>query len=431
MAQAPASAAAGILTEDDVRSKVVPVHVGAGILGYSYARLYQEAYGLVTTVLSPNELKMVSKSKFVSYRTIPGLDEDHKLIRVLSEVGSELQACGKVGLLTGSDDWYVTTLSRHKEELEQWFVVPYADYGLIDEITQKSRFYSLCEELGIPYPKTWTFSCGDPLETLDPEQFTYPLIAKPSNSTRYQHVQFPGKKKIFEVQSPQELGDIWKAIRASDYDRELIIQDFVPGGDDGLRSLTLFADEHGDTKVSAMGRVVLQDHNPMALGNPVCILGERDERVVEDAARFLKRVGYHGWANFDVKYDPRDGSYRFFEVNTRPGRNTYYVALGGVNFAKTIVEGFVLGHELPVRKANRPFLYATVPAYVIRRSVSDEPLREQVLGMYRSGQASNPMFCEGDSLEQKFWARLTYVNQIRKFKRYLWDTNGRQADGRR
>lgn len=426
---AQARAAQGIITgKDDVRDKVVPVLVGAGILSYSHARCYHDAYGITSLVLSPNDLKMVSRSRFVDYRVIPGLDEEERLVEQLSALGAELRAQGRVGVLSGSDDWYVTTISKHKATLEQWYVVPFIDYALLDEITQKERFYELCEELGIAYPKTWRFDCADPNTTLDASQFTYPLIAKPSNSMRYQHAKFPGKKKVFEVQSADELDHIWQAVHASSYDAELIIQDFIPGGDDCLRSLTLFADEKGQVRVSCSGRVVLQDHDPAAIGNPVCIMSDRVESVIADASRFLARVGYHGWANFDVKYDPRDGQYRFFEINTRPGRNTFYVTLGGFNFVTAIVEDFVLGQEVPVQAADAPFLYTCVPACVIKRSVDDEELRDRALGMYRDGLASNPMFGPGDTAPQRLWARLTYLNQIRKFKRYLWDTNGRQAD---
>ena len=426
MAQAPA--ASGMRDEHDVRERLVPVLVGAGILSYTFARCYYEAYGITSLVLSPNDLKMVSRSRFVEYRVVPGLDEEGRLIEVLSQVGEELAATGKVGVLSGSDDWYVSTISHNKRELERWFVVPFVDYALLEEITRKERFYELCGELNIPYPQTWRFDCADSSVTLDASQFSYPLIAKPSNSMRYQHVTFPGKKKVFEIEGPDELERIWDAVHASAYDAELIVQDFIPGGDDGLRSLTLFADERGEMRVSCSGRVVLQDHDPAAIGNPVCIMSERLEPVIDDAARFLARVGYHGWANFDVKFDPRDGSYRFLEVNARPGRNSWYVVLGGVHIATPIVDDFVLGRELPLRAADQPFLYTCVPAYVLRRSVGDLALRKHALAMYHQGLASNPMLYGPDTLGQKFWAHVSYLNQIRKFKRYLWDTGGRQAD---
>ena len=385
-------------------------------------------YGINSILLATADVKAASSSRFCDYRVVKGVDQEESLISYLMDLGDELAAKGKVGILVGSGDWYARIFSQNKAKLEHRFVVPYIDFDLLDQITQKERFYSICEELGIDYPKTWLFDCADRDATIDADQFDYPLIAKPSNSARYHYAEFPGKKKIFEVQTPDELRTIYHNLQESSYDRELIVQEFIPGEDDGLRSVTTFSDDEGNLRVSCMGQVVLQDHAPSAIGNPVVIRDARVESVVEQAARFLKHVGYHGFANFDVKYDPRDGSYRFFEVNTRPGRNTFYLSLAGVPFVSLFVEDYVLGHQIPVTVAGDPFLYACVPPTVVRRTVKDPALRDDVLARYRSGMALFPLFYDADSLNHWFWAEVTYYHQIQKFKKYVWDTGGRQAD---
>lgn len=426
MSKSPA--AASINSLDDVKEKLVPVVLGGDILGYSYVREFHRVYGINSILLATADVKAASSSRFCDYRVVKGVDQEESLISYLMDLGDELAAKGKVGILVGSGDWYARIFSQNKAKLEHRFVVPYIDFDLLDQITQKERFYSICEELGIDYPKTWLFDCADRDATIDADQFDYPLIAKPSNSARYHYAEFPGKKKIFEVQTPDELRTIYHNLQESSYDRELIVQEFIPGEDDGLRSVTTFSDDEGNLRVSCMGQVVLQDHAPSAIGNPVVIRDARVESVVEQAARFLKHVDYHGFANFDVKYDPRDGSYRFFEVNTRPGRNTFYLSLAGVPFVSLFVEDYVLGHQIPVTVAGDPFLYACVPPTVVRRTVKDSALRDDVLARYRSGMAQFPLFYEADSLSHWFWAEVTYYHQIQKFKKYVWDTGGRQAD---
>lgn len=410
---------ANIRDEADVARLLQPVVCGADILGYSYVRAYHEAYGICPIVLSAIDVKVTSSSRFCDYRIVPELNDEEGFVAAVSAVGKELAAAGKVGILHGSADWNTRVISAHKEEFSQWYVVPYIDFDLLDSITQKERFYELCRDLGIPYPKTWYVDCSDPAFSINVREYPYPLIAKPSNSAAYDLLSFEGKEKIYEIQTPDELQRVMDTVRASGYTHKFILQDFVPGGDDAIRSLTTFSDEHGDLRVVSGGRVVLQDHSPLALGNPVCILGEKVDRIVRDAATFLRHTRYHGYANFDIKYDSRDDSYRFFEVNTRPGKNTYYVSLGGVNFVRPIVEDWVLHREVTYAEAYDPFLYTVVPPKVVRMSVTDQDLRDQALGMFRSKLAHTPHDYAPDSPAHKLWAQVAYRHQVSKFKKYL------------
>lgn len=413
--------------EHDLAEHLQPVCVGASILGYSYARCFFEGYGIRPILISGIDVKVTSSSRFCDYRLVPGIEEESTLVDYLMKLGEQLDAQGKCGLLQGSVDWNARIISKNKELLSKWYVVPYIDFDLLDRITQKEEFYKTCESLGIAYPKTWYLDCSDKDFKLDTSAFPYPLIAKPSNSAAYDLLTFPGKKKIYEIETPQELSQAFEAVRASGYSHKLIVQDFVPGDDDAIRSLTTFSDKNGDVRVVAGGRVVLQDHSPLALGNPVCILSEKVPQIIEDAKKFIKATGYHGYANFDIKYDARDGSYRFFEVNTRPGANTYYVTLGGVNFVKPIVDDWVLGRELPYTEAYDEYVYTLIPKKIVDRTVKDEALKAQVLGMYASGKAKSPLFDSADTFKHKMWARLMWDRQVSKFKRYVWDTNGKQA----
>lgn len=411
-----------LLTEEEIPERFVPVVLGGEIFAYSLARCMHEAYGITTIVLSAVNVKATSSSRFVDYRITPEMGEgEDVLVAKLLDLGRELTDAGKVPLLIGGADWHARLLSLHKEELSAFFAIPYNDFELLDEITQKGRFYELCEELGIAYPKTWSYDCSDPNVEIDTSLFTYPVIAKPSNSARYDTMTFPGKEKVYEVQTPDDLTRVFNLLRDAGYDRELIVQDFIPGEDDALRSLTTFSDASGEVRVVSGGRVVVQDHSPFLIGNPLCIISERTEPIIEAARRFCKRTGYRGFANFDIKYDARDGGYKFFEVNTRPGRNTYYMALGGVNFAKLLVDEYILGREIPYTEAYDPFLYTCVPARVIRKTVLNDELREEVLARYVQGKASFPFRCPGETLMHNLYTEAVFYNQIKKFKRYVWD----------
>lgn len=219
---------------------------------------------------------------------------------------------------------------------------------------------------------------------------------------------------------------MWQDVRASDYDGDFLIQDFIPGGDEALRILNTFSDAEGNLVAVSGGITALQDHSPTALGNPLCILGEREPAIIEYARKFLKRTKYQGYGNFDIKYDARTGEYNFFEINVRAGRSTYFTSLGGINFVSLVVDQYVLGKQLPYREAYRPFVYNCVPSYVLKRSILDKELLQRVLTTLKKTRSPYPLFYTKDSLLHNFWSMTMYYNQIRKFKRYFWDTDGHQ-----
>lgn len=407
-----------IKSEADLSSYLQPVVCGADILGYAYVRSYHEAWGIKPIVLSAVNFKLTSSSKFCDYRIEAGMNDENGFMEAVMRVGREIAEAGKVGIIHGSADWNTRIISAHKDELSEYYVVPYIDFDLLDEITQKRRFYEICGSLGIDYPKTWYLDCADADFELDASQYPYPLVAKPSHSASWDLLEFKGKKKIYEIESAEELEQAWRDVKASGYQANLVLQDFVPGPDTEIRSLTTFSDGTGEVKVVSGGRVIVQDRSPFAIGNPVCIMSEKVDRVVEDAKRFCREVGYHGYANFDIKHDARDDSWRFFEVNTRPGKNTYYVSLGGVNFVRPIVADWVLGEKLAYIEAYDPFVYTVIPEKVVDESVDDEGLKAQVADAYKRGIARSPWDYAPDTLAHKALERLSWQHQVKKFRQY-------------
>ncbi|KFI45570.1 D-aspartate ligase [Bifidobacterium bohemicum] len=406
-----------IHTEADVERYLQPVILGADTLGYSYVRCFHEAYGINSIVLGSANQRFVSSSRFADYRVVQGVDQDEVFLDYLERLGKEFEG-RKVPILLGSGDWYARNFSKNKERLSRYFIVPYIDFDLLDRITQKGVFYDICEKLDIPYPVTHSFDCSNQDAVIPVDEFTYPVIAKPSNSARYHYAEFPGKEKVYTIETPERLQEVFEQLKSSAYDKELLVQDFIPGDDSHLRSITCFSDAEGNVKVSCMGQVLLQDHLPSAIGNPLCIIDDVQPQLLEQAARFLKYVHYEGFSNFDVKYDERDGTYRFFEINTRPGRNTYYMNLAGSNFAKLFVDHYVLHKGLVSTVADKPFLFQMVPKSVIKEYVA-EPARSRALDRIRSGVSGNPLFYRKDTLRHWFWSAVNYFHQTSKFHRML------------
>ena len=142
-------------------------------------REFHRAYGIERTiVLATQDIKMLSKSRFTDYRLIEGVTSRADVLYPALEALARTERAADpdcILLVLGCDDVHARLLSAGKERLQAaGFVVPYIDFALLNDVTQKRRFYELCEELGIPYPKTWYFDCANgPLE-LPVESFPLP-----------------------------------------------------------------------------------------------------------------------------------------------------------------------------------------------------------------------------------------------------------------
>ena len=236
--------------------------------------------------------EFIARSSIIENRVIEGLEKEEVLIDTLIKVGKEFEGKKKL-IVLGCGDWYVRILIENKEVLKPYYIIPYIDESLLNRIVLKDKFYAICEELGIPYPKTYVYNCRQ--ENDLKFDFPYPVIAKPANSALYHYAKFEGKKKVFRFQDEQSLRTMLDRLEQTSYDYKFLIQDYIPGADTNMRVLTCYSDRNGKVRFAALGHVLLEDHTPSAIGNPVVIINERNDEIVRQATKFLEHVGYTGF----------------------------------------------------------------------------------------------------------------------------------------
>lgn len=394
----------------------VPIILGADITAYSLARSFHEEYGIKSITLSMTQKGYVSESSFIENRYFPNLDKASESVRRLVEVGKEFEGKKKL-ILFGCGDWYVRTIIENKSKLSQYYIIPYIDEDLLNKIVLKDKFYEICEELKIDYPKTYIYDCGKKNDlSFD---FDYPVIAKPANSAMYHYAKFPGKKKVFKFDNEEELRKMLSDLEKTDYNYKFLIQDMIPGDDSNMRVLTCYCDRNSKVRFAALGHTLIEDPHPTAIGNPVAIVNEVNPDIVSAATRFLEHIGYVGFANFDVKYDSRDGKYKFFEINVRLGRSNYYVTGSGFNHVKWIVDEYIYNKLPDYTVADNKNVYSVVPKYVIKKYVPDSEFKTEALNLWKQGKVARPLIYKKEkSFMTKFYAYRNYFNYIRKFKRY-------------
>ena len=135
----------------------------------------------------------------------------------------------------------------------------------------------------------------------------YPAILKPAFS--HLGVKALGAKAL----RCADAGELCAAL-ARTGDIELLLQEYVPGGDDQLYTAGLFVCAGGH--VAFTGRKLKQ--HPPGLG--IARLAETVDEpgLVPAGVALLAELGYEGISQVEYKHDARDGSFRLMEANFRP-----------------------------------------------------------------------------------------------------------------
>jgi D-aspartate ligase len=400
-----------------------PVIVGSDIGVYALTRSFHEAYGLRTTVVAFAEPGPIAHSQLID--TVLSGTGAAEIVATLEKVAADRRAAGHAEplLLQSNMDWVVRILAHHRGALEAaGYVLPYADVDLIDRICDKAEFSAVCAELGIPTPATVIQDFADAQAEgwrPQPVAFDYPVIAKPASSADYHDVQFAGKKKIYEIASRDELDSLWGSLRRAGFTGRFLVQEMIPGDDTQMRSVTTYSDTSGRVTLRCSARVLLEERTPAARGNPSAMIVEPIAEILDAAQRICEHTGWRGFANFDVKLDPRDGVFKFFEQNPRIGRNNYYLTAGGQNPTEVLVDDVIHGVRREPVTASREVLYCVVPHRLLRRYVLDEGLRARVVGLMRTGRTVHPLRYPADAApRRRLYVLTALVNHVRKYRRY-------------
>jgi len=245
----------------------IPVILGGDITAYSLARSFNEQYNVKCVAISLNKNGMTSYSKFIDNRICPDMEKTEVFIRTLQEIGVEFSE--KKLILLACGDWYVRMIIENRDKFGENYIIPYIGLDLLDKLVLKDSFYGICEELNVPYPNTFVYDVKEDTQLNLP--FDYPVIAKPASSALYHFAKFEGKRKIFKFKDEASLAKMLDNLKASEYNYKFLIQDFIPGDDTNMRILTCYCDRESKVKFAAFGRVLLEDHGPMAIGNPIAI----------------------------------------------------------------------------------------------------------------------------------------------------------------
>ena len=422
---------------------VLVVGVGGDIGVYAFQRAAHEKHGWQPVVLAPVTTTFMKHSTLVEQVVTPGLHDPDTLVARLNDFAAS-RPDHELVLFTNLD-WHVRVIAERRAELDSRWLIPLCDLGAFDRISSKTAFAAACDAVGVRTPRTvavvftheadagagqaapGTVVASRAIDEIRELGLEYPLIGKPSASADWFSASFPGKLKIHHFTSEAELTEVLDHLSVLNYPSEFLVQEFVPGDETHMRSLTAYRDRNGDVTLLAGGQVLLEEHTPGTLGIPAAIVTGIDDEAFDAARRVLDHTDYYGFANFDYKVSSRDGSRVFFEANPRIGRNNYYVTASGANVADAVARDLLPEHYAakggePVTEPVTPhgeILYSLVSLRVLLRYILDPDLKNRLRAAAKRHGVVHPLDYRADgSLKRRLWVRALRLRLAQMLRRY-------------
>lgn len=398
-----------------IERNFIPVILGGDINTYSVARAFYEEYQVKTTVMGKYRRGPSYGSRIVNYVANEEIDQEEAFLKQINDFATKRG--NKQIILLGAGDNYINMITKNKEYLADNITTPFISHQLMDDLQRKDYFYNICDKLGVHYPDTVVVSKEMGLDFEVP--FDYPVILKSSESIYYWEYPFEGQEKVYTIHDREELDQVITQIYDAGYPENLIVQDMIPGNDEYMYVLTSYSDQHGKVKMMCLGHVLLEEHTPTGKGNHAVIITDYHKELMEQAKKFLEELNYVGYSNFDIKYDKRDGKYKFFEINTRQGRSNYYVTGSGFNIAKYLVDDYVYGKNLPFEVSQDPHLWMVIPEKVAFKYVKQQENLDLMQKLIDEDKVVNPLFYKPD-LPFKRFVRLvkSHISHYSKYRKY-------------
>lgn len=395
------------------------VLVGTGLGVHTLARAFHEEYGVVSDVVTKVAIEPMRRSVSCRVHELGASSDDEATIARLLELAADRPE-GRPCLLLANADSVIQMLSDARERLEPHYLMPMPKGEVLERITDKAEFALLCAEHGVAAPRTEIVDFAQAAEsTWEPPatEIPFPVVVKASRTSDMARVRFAEKKKVWFLHTPAELEELLGTIARAGYRGRVVVQELVPGDDTTEGSITAYVDASGRVTLLCSAQVLLGEHTPDALGRPAAMITTALPDALAQARTLLEATDYHGFANLDIKRDPRSGQWMFFEVNPRIGRNNFYVSAAGAPIARFPVADAVEKRELEPVTEVREILYSLVPLPLLMRYIRDPRLKRHVRAVARRGIA-NPWSYPADGLWAKAYAQAVKLNHVRKFLRH-------------
>lgn len=394
--------------------------IGSDINAYYMARCYHELYNKKVDIICKERMGFTYYSSITNIIIEQDLWKSDVFVKTLVDYALSHDYQNTKILLIGTNDFYVRLIVENSDELSKYFYFNYPKLDIINNLLIKENFYLAYKDSTLDLPKTYIYKC---LSNQDiPIWDEFPMILKPGDGFLYHKHEFAGMKKVYKIYSNDELLKSIREIEASGYDGNLILQEFIPGGDDALFDSIFYCNSKGKAELMTLAQIALQERTKTAIGNCTVLINGFDEHgfdevLVNKLKNFLESINYTGFAEFDLKYDYRDKKYKVLEINPRQARSSYYLSYCGYNLVKYLIDDVIFNKEHDLVLIRDKMVLSFVPKCIIKKYITNDTVKSEITNLIKNKKFVNPLKYKKD----RSLIRIPYLiyrdfNYIKKYK---------------
>lgn len=392
----------------------LPVILGTDANCYGLARSFHEEYNIKSLAIGTFALRETRNSKIVDVKIYDNLYKD--FIKIMTSIYEENKNKYDKLILLSCAEWYTDLILDNREVLSKMYILPFMDKKLKPMIEDKESFYKICNKYNLDYPSTYVITKSN-YKTIDiPKHDCYAL--KPSSSTEYSKINFEGKEKSYKLNSIKEIRDTSKLIFDSGYNGSIIVQDYIPGSDSTMYVLNCYSNHLGKVKMMCLGRCIMEEHTPYGVGNYKAIISTFNDEIYKKVKKFLESINYVGYSNFDIKYDYRDNTYKFFEMNLRQGRSSFFTTACGCNLARYLVEDYIYNLDKETVYNNNKYLWLVTPKGILKKYLPNSLYKEVKELIKEKKYTYTLKYDKDNSIKRIIWNDIIYGKDYKIVKKY-------------
>jgi D-aspartate ligase len=259
--------------------------------------------------------------------TIPGIQEDMRALGKLRNflVNFNKEISSSAVIFPGSD-LYCLALSSLKDEIVKEFHFALPSEEIVETLVNKKKFYQSLDKHMIPHPTTYFPECFDDVKRIS-KNVDYPVYVRPSISqifTKRFH------EKGFIAKSEKEL--IRYCALAARSRIDFMIQEIIPGPAMNLFGVCGYFNKNARPMGLFAYRRIREWPHKFGTNSLIESVSISDVSLISElAVNYLRSIGYHGLMEAEFKKDPRDGNFKFLEVNARSWWQNSFPTKCGIN----------------------------------------------------------------------------------------------------